>query len=197
LEEVIALKERKTSGVYEKILEATIRCLAETGSKAVSLRDIANLANVALSQIHYYFENKESLLIEASSYAIRKGVEGLREELSNVTSVVERIKKASHYLRSNHVLGSDWQKVYFDLLVISIWNPNMAKAMKQLQEELVQVILAEDMQIGIRDTGMARLVLAALDGLALQFFQGARREEIAVAYGHLEEALITLVSARE
>ncbi|MDQ0189080.1 TetR family transcriptional regulator [Alicyclobacillus cycloheptanicus] len=183
--------ERRNPKVLAQILDATFECLARQGSMSISLREIAKHAGVALSQLHYYFDSKENLLAEAVLYKTRKIIQELRSELHTAPSLEERIHQFGQFLRSDRVLGSDWQKVYFDLLSSSIWVPRMAEAMRSVQEEMLQVVLADD-QLRIMNRSEARLILAALDGLALQYLQGAPDEELQTAYELLGKALIRL-----
>lgn len=185
------LMERRNPKVLAQILDATFECLARQGSMSISLREIAKHAGVALSQLHYYFDSKENLLAEAVLYKTRKIIQELRSELHTAPSLEERIHQFGQFLRSDRVLGSDWQKVYFDLLSSSIWVPRMAEAMRSVQEEMLQVVLADD-QLRIMNRSEARLILAALDGLALQYLQGAPDEELQTAYELLGKALIRL-----
>jgi len=48
----------------EKILSAAYGCISTRGYANVSLRDIADEAGVALSQLHYYYKSKEGLFKE-------------------------------------------------------------------------------------------------------------------------------------
>ena len=50
--------------INPKILISAFECISTNGYANVSLRDIASEAGVALSQINYYFNNKEGLFVE-------------------------------------------------------------------------------------------------------------------------------------
>ena len=48
----------------QKILDAAFKCISKNGYANVSMRSIAEEANVVLSQVNYYYKNKEGLFIE-------------------------------------------------------------------------------------------------------------------------------------
>jgi AcrR family transcriptional regulator len=182
-----------------QILHATWQCLAEKGSAALALRDVARAAGVALSQIHYYFGSKEGLLIEATSYIIQRKVELLQQQMAEVKTAKERLRRAIEYVRTQCLRG-EVHKVYLDLLSMAAWSPRLKEETRRLQEKLVDVIHAEALRIGRRDfqtRAVARAVLGALDGIALQALQGAPAEEIDAAYAALEQILSRLLPDQE
>jgi len=54
------------------ILNAAFECISSKGYANVSLRDIADEAGVVLSQLNYYYKNKEGLFTEVIKMMIRK-----------------------------------------------------------------------------------------------------------------------------
>jgi AcrR family transcriptional regulator len=63
--------------VRQKILEATINSIEEFGIEGCTIRNIAKVAGMTFSSIHYYFESKEELVDEAMSLAISGSFEDL------------------------------------------------------------------------------------------------------------------------
>jgi AcrR family transcriptional regulator len=58
------MSEETNVSQAQKILNAAFKCISERGYANVSLRDIADEAGVVLSQLNYYFKNKEGLFKE-------------------------------------------------------------------------------------------------------------------------------------
>ncbi len=56
----------------EVILSAAYNCIATQGCANTSLWDIAESAGVVLSQLNYYYKNKEGLFIEVIKMMINK-----------------------------------------------------------------------------------------------------------------------------
>jgi AcrR family transcriptional regulator len=179
-----------------QILEAAFRCLAEKGSAQVSLRDIAREAGVALSQLHYYFGSREQLLARAAAYVINQQIALLQAELQKAQTPAERIGLAIRGIRRHFRNDPSLAKVHLDLQSMAAWSPELAGEIRQLEEALLQVILSESEQTGaawLQTRTVARLVLGALDGLALQALHGAPPAEIDAAYAALEALLTSLI----
>jgi AcrR family transcriptional regulator len=180
-----------------QILEAALRSLAAKGSAAVSLRDIAREAGVALSQLHYYFGGREQLLAAAASFAMEQHIGHLQAELTRAASPAERVSLAIRSIRRQLAADPSWARIRLDLLTAATWSPELAAATRRLQGELLDVILAETEQTGqarLQTKAVARLVLGALDGLALQALQGAPEDEMDAAYAALACMLQNLIT---
>ncbi|TYR80853.1 TetR/AcrR family transcriptional regulator [Priestia megaterium] len=178
------------SNTRNKILEATFACIAEKGSSSTTLRDISKKAGVALSQIHYYFTSKEGLMLEATFQFINDEQKRIKEYLKDIKDPSTRIEKAADYLREQQTANPTLQKVYVDLLTMSMWNPAMAEKTKELQEMWINSIVEEEFAFGISNRAVARFIVAFLDGLALQALQGAPKEELDQAYSVFRETII-------
>lgn len=174
-----------------QILEATIRSLAAKGSAHVSLRDIAREAGVALSQLHYYFRSREKLLAAAASYMIQRHMARLRAELADAPTVAERISRSIRYIGTQTRSDPTFARILLDLRSTAGWLPELATETRRLEDELLELILTQSP--GQPPRAVARLVLGALDGLALQVLQGAPASEMEAAYAALESVLRDVV----
>lgn len=175
-----------------QILEATLGCLAEKGTAAVGLREVAKAAGVALSQIHYYFGSKEGLLVAATGHMLHQQLQALQAELEGTDDATRRVSKAIRFVRSGFNHNQSWRKVYLDLLSMAAWSPTLAAETRRLQDELVDVIFSEAARVArpdFKSKAVARVVLGALDGLALQALQGAPEQEMDAAFAALEQFL--------
>lgn len=180
-----------------QILEAAVRSLAAKGSANVSLRDIAREASVALSQIHYYFGSRERLLAAATSFVMQRQIASLHDELAGVRNPADRVSLAIRFVRRHLRLDPSQAKILLDLLSAATWSAEVAAETRPLQDKLLDVILAESAyasQDCLKTRAVARLVLGALNGLALQALQGAPEEEMDAAYAALESILIELIT---
>lgn len=105
----------KKTATRDQILMATFECLAEKGTTAITLRDIATKAGITLSLIHYYFPTKEGLLVNATSYVMQKQIKEIQKELSNIQDFSEKLKNLI-FVVHHQFKNSEWRKVYFTLL---------------------------------------------------------------------------------
>ncbi|MDN4593174.1 TetR/AcrR family transcriptional regulator [Polycladomyces subterraneus] len=187
-------KEHQTA-VRQHILESTFRCLAENGSSSLSVRKIAQEADITLSLVHYYFPNKEELLVAAASYTLEKQLASIREELHSIATVTDRIKKIMSIVREQFT-DTPWRKVYFDLLSMASWSPRMAQEVKKMQDDLIERIVnlcTNSFTDRMVKRAFVRTLLAILNGLALQVLNGAPEEEIKTAFGMAERAILSLL----
>src|SRR5580692_6259537 len=77
--------DRKT-----QIILATIQCISKYGYHNFSMQDLAKLADVSKGIIHYYFLNKEELMMAVLDHVCRE-IEALLEGTENIANPIERL----------------------------------------------------------------------------------------------------------
>ncbi|HWJ03879.1 MAG TPA: TetR/AcrR family transcriptional regulator [Verrucomicrobiae bacterium] len=77
---------------FEKILDAAIQAIAESGYHQCQVAKIARLAGVANGTIYLYFKNKDEILIRVFQERMGEFVTSLRKELANCRDSRERLK---------------------------------------------------------------------------------------------------------
>ncbi|MCP9228203.1 TetR/AcrR family transcriptional regulator [Bacillus mycoides] len=183
----------KKTATRNQILMATFECLAEKGTTAITLRDIATKAGITLSLIHYYFPTKEGLLVNATSYVMQKQIKEIQKELSNIQDFSEKLKNLI-FVVHHQFKNSEWRKVYFTLLAAAAWSPKIMEEIQVLQNQLIDIIqeYVQTSNVEIIDlAAFSRALLASVNGLALQVMHGASEEQIAPAYAIIEKAFIS------
>ncbi len=83
----------------EKILHAAFKCIAAKGYASVSLRDIADEAGVVLSQLNYYYKNKEGLFTEVVKTLARQYLNEIEDILKRGGSEKEKIARLIEYFQ--------------------------------------------------------------------------------------------------
>jgi AcrR family transcriptional regulator len=76
----------------EKLLDAAVELFAANGFNATSIRDIAGLTGMTISNIYYHYGSKEGLLIAILERATRQIVNGLKEVVNRDIDPLERFK---------------------------------------------------------------------------------------------------------
>ncbi|MEK0224552.1 TetR/AcrR family transcriptional regulator [Bacillus proteolyticus] len=183
----------KKTATRDQILMATFECLAEKGTTAITLRDIATKAGITLSLIHYYFPTKEGLLVNATSYVMQKQIKEIQKELSNIQDFSEKLKNLI-FVVHHHFKSSEWRKVYFTLLAAAAWSPKIMEEIRVLQNQMIDIIkeYIQTSNVEITDLeAFSRALLASVNGLALQVMHGVSEEQIAPAYSIIEKAFIS------
>lgn len=190
------MTKSKKSATREQILLATFECLAEKGTTAITLRDIATQADITLSLIHYYFPTKEGLLVHATSYVMQNQIKEIQKELASIQNFSEKIKRLI-FVVQHQFKDAKWRKVYFSLLAAAAWSPNIMVEVRSLQDQLIELIKESAQEANVKTTeveAFSRALLASLNGLALQVMHGTPEEQITPAYALVEETLLSLVS---
>jgi TetR/AcrR family fatty acid metabolism transcriptional regulator len=78
---------------YQRILDAAIEVIAESGYFRARVTDIAARAGVADGTIYLYFQNKEQVLMAAIESAFAAFLKRAREELSHTQGPVQRLRR--------------------------------------------------------------------------------------------------------
>lgn len=76
----------------EKLLDAAVELFAANGFNATSIRDIAGLTGMTISNIYYHYGSKEGLLIAILKRATRQIVDGLKEVVNRDIDPLDRFK---------------------------------------------------------------------------------------------------------
>ena len=92
--------EMEKANQSQKILLAAFECISSKGYANVSLRDIADEAGVVLSQLNYYYKNKEGLFTEVINMMMQKYLQEVESHLSKGTTAKEKILSLSPYIKS-------------------------------------------------------------------------------------------------
>ena len=157
-----------------KILSAAFELLCQRGYAAVSMRDIALHAGVALSQVAYHFGNKEQLFLrvidrmagrymKAAEEALTKEEPGAK--MAALTDLFKRLLKENPQLF----------RLLIDFSAQALWVPSFAERLNAMFEKLSGLIEASLPlgREGCRFKGhppqqVARFILGALYGTSLQ-----------------------------
>ena len=83
----------------ERIVNATMEILLESGVSAVSARAVARRVEVPVGSVSYYFDSIKALLIEASQRVAEERLAGFKAWRETVTleSVVDKLAESIHH----------------------------------------------------------------------------------------------------
>jgi len=77
---------------FQKIIDAAVEAIAESGFYQCQVSKIARLAGVADGTIYLYFKNKEEILIRVFQERIGDFIRIMRQELANCETTEERLR---------------------------------------------------------------------------------------------------------
>jgi len=179
-----AYKKSETS--RQQVLDAAVQTLAKRGFANTSVSDIANAAGMSKGVVHYHFANKEDLIVRVLGQCYDTLSACVRKAWSEPGTPSERIRRALREMWVTRTGGSAEMTVVADLMAQGIHDPKIKKALAARfhtsREELVKELVTAFENLGLRPKlpaeVVARIVMAALDGLGLhQIFDPPNEQE--------------------
>ena len=124
------------------ILKAAMDCIAKSGYAEVSIRNIAEEAGVALSQLNYYYKNKEGLFKEVIKKVSNKYLQEIEASLLIQTSPKEKAYSLITYFKEILEHEPDFFKLLYDFSGLALWSPTVKEVLNSLFENLSEIIEA-------------------------------------------------------
>lgn len=159
----------------ERILLAAFKCISTRGYANVSMRDIAEEAGVVLSQLNYYFKNKEGLFKEVLKIMISKYLIEIEDALLLEKSAKERAKSLIVYFQKMIRYNPELFKLLYDFTGLALWSPAFASLLNDLFKDLSVVIekyFFDSSQVkdikGFSTKSLSRLIVGSMFGTGIQ-----------------------------
>ena len=109
----------------EQILASTCKVVAKRGVAALRISDVAKEVGFSTGTIHYYFDDKETLLKAAFEYNVRKSIARRKELLASETGTLDLlVQYVDSYLPDNRESVRAW-RVWAEFWAISIRDVEM------------------------------------------------------------------------
>lgn len=159
-----------------KILQTAFECLSTRGYANVSMRDIADEAGVALSQLNYYYRNKGGLVTEVIKMMMHRYMHEVEEKLKSTKNAKERITSLVKYFHELIKINPELLKLFIDFTAQSLWLPSVRNHLKSLFADLSEIIenrilAGAEINKNLREyspRAVAKMVLGALFGTSVQ-----------------------------
>ncbi|HCT62995.1 MAG TPA: TetR/AcrR family transcriptional regulator [Erysipelotrichaceae bacterium] len=158
------------------IINAAYKHISQRGYANVSLREIADEAGVVLSQLSYYYKNKEGLLIEVVRMTARQYMVEIEEILKVGTGSQEKMSDLVKYFQNMLITNPNLFRLLFDLTNMSMWSNTFRNILNELFDDLadliVKYVLVDNTalaKIGYRSTKtLAQVIFGSLFGTSIQ-----------------------------
>jgi AcrR family transcriptional regulator len=168
----------------QKILTAAFRCISTKGYANVSLRDIADEAGVVLSQLNYYYKNKEGLFTEVIKIAIQKYLVEIENNLQKGATIKEKMASLIKYFQEMLSETPELFRLLYDFIGMSIWSDPVGKLLRQLFQDLSDLIEKKVLMniavngkfMGYSTKAVARMIIGALFGITIQSILDPEKE---------------------
>ncbi len=132
-----ALESRNPS---QRILNAAFDYISKNGYANVSLRDIATEAGVVLSQLHYYFKNKEGLLVAVIQMVTKRTLAEVENAIQSGVNAKERYNALVGYFQELLDERPRVFRVLVDLSSMALWSQTFAVMLNSLFDGLAELI---------------------------------------------------------
>ncbi len=195
-----ALKREITSG---RILDATYRAIAAGGWGAVTLREIAEESGVALSQLSYYFGNKDGLFAAVLERMQQEYAQNLAEKLRNATSFRERLERLIDYNRLLLKENTDLYRNFLEFFNFAMASPKFKKQVtafltgiaRAIEEQITQKQKSNRKLASFSSTAITHFILSASFGISLQHLLAPKNKDVEAGFDVIKTALGIVFSA--
>jgi TetR/AcrR family transcriptional regulator, regulator of biofilm formation and stress response len=148
----------------DAILDAVVRVVAQRGFDALTYRAVAAEAGVTHGLVSYHFGSREAMIHAALVRAAREAIHS-----SSIDAETEDVDAFAAGLAGLVAHDPDGQAFQQILKLEASRRPAVADEVKALRRTYLDSVGAALERLGLpEDESLARLVLAALDGLVLQ-----------------------------
>lgn len=160
-----------------RILEAAFRCITAKGYAQVSMRDIADEAGVVLSQLNYYFRNKEGLFTEVVRGVKREYLRDITANLELIPTTSEKVDFLIRYCQRVIRENTAIYRIILDFFSMAMWSPSFTQELRAFFKEVTDVIgthivgdcsVQEDLQAYTPEL-ITRMIIGATFGIAMQY----------------------------
>ncbi len=159
----------------EKILSAAYDCVSTRGYASVSLRDIADEAGVALSQLHYYYKSKEGLFKEVVKLTIGKYLREVEHALKSGDTLEERATSLIDYFRKMLRYNPELFRLLYDFTGLALWSSVFSDLLGDLFRDLENLLEKHVLDCSPTETlkvhsakALSRLIVGGMFGTGIQ-----------------------------
>lgn len=169
----------------EALYGALMRVVAREGFDGVTFRSVASEAGVTHGLASYHFGTREVMINEALRWAVGRGIEA-GSLAPKDGALLSKFGTGFPKMVSEASEDAIFQ---FELLLRSLRNPALIDDVRRSYDDYIATIHESLHAMSMKDDALARLVFAALDGLALQQLLYRDTHEIGEAIAALSRLL--------
>lgn len=158
-------KSAKRQVKKDEIAQSAIKALRDLGYANTALRDIAAHCDLSLGMLHYYFDDKEELII----HCVRLYKEGFVKDLQTATQGIPDLD--AFYAALATSLVQDWKthRLWYDMRIQAMFDDSFKPVVAQIEADLINLV--SFMMGPNTPVSSARQGYALLDGIFLSFIQ--------------------------
>lgn len=181
--EVTNLSENQPNYKKQNILNAAINVFIEKGFEETSMRDIASSAGLTTGAIYHHFKNKDELFYHAVKEAMYFTQQlSEKDESSNIKSNESMLNEISGKIRERMSKVNEQRLL---VLLISYVVSKGGKLSESFKNDYIEIIdkvanmyfYAFGVENEEYKKSLASILIAALDGVAMQYSLGVLKQE--------------------
>ncbi len=176
------------------ILYSAYNCIATKGYANTSLRDVADSAGVVLSQLSYYYKNKEGLFTEVIKMMTMKYRAEITSRIQHGKTAVDKLMSLIGYYREVLENNPEILRLLFDFSSMALFSEKFGSLLQGMYDDLADLI---EKHILIKDSAnariahfapqsVARMVIGAVFGTAIQVMLSPQNKGIADSLNAIE-----------
>lgn len=133
-------KVRRREAKKHEIAQSAISALKTYGYAQTTLRDIAAQSDMSLGMMHYYFDDKEQLLIYCVRLYKRQFVVKLRGALDNATAEDGVIKAFAAALSDTLESDAEVHRLWYDIRSQAMFDPVFQPVVTELEQSMADLL---------------------------------------------------------
>jgi len=154
------------------------------GYANVSMRNIADEAGVALSQLAYYYKNKEKLFSEVINMMMEQYMSEIEATLKSTADAKDKLSSLVRYFKELIRENPKLLRLFIDFTAQALWVPAFREQLDSLFNAITEIIeknlsidtIANKSLLGYSPKCVAKLVFGALYGTTVQIILGSDRD---------------------
>ena len=135
-------KRSRAEKKKDEIIRATSNAVAKKGYAQVSLQDIAQDVGVPKSLLHYYFKDKDTLMMETLRFCNREYLTIIEKVAALPLDMNEKVERGLQEFQKFTEQEPTWMLMILDLIIQAVHRPESKKEAALFYEEL-KVIMAK------------------------------------------------------
>lgn len=133
-------KARKRDAKKQEIAQSAISALKTYGYAQTTLRDIAEQSDLSLGMMHYYFDDKEDLMIFCVRLYKEEFMRRMRGVPQEATSKAGAIAAFAAGLVETIVVDAEIHRLWYDIRSQSMFDPTFAPVVADLEASMAQMV---------------------------------------------------------
>lgn len=129
----------RRDAMRERLLKATLECLARDGYAATTVSSIVKRAGVSRGAHVHHYPSKEALILDAADFLMRRAYRALGDVLLGIADENDRLQ-ALMQAAWDEIFSTRMFSAFFELLIASQHDAELAKALRAISKRSMQTV---------------------------------------------------------